>query len=186
MKEEVQKAADIIKNGGVILYPTDTIWGLGCDPKNEAAIEKIRKIKNRPLEKSLIMLVHNEQLLTRYVKEIPEVCFDLIDCATKPLTIIYPKGQYVSDKVLGPDQSIAIRLTKDDFCTQLISKLKHGLISTSANISNEPNPSNFNDISESIKEQVDYVVNLPDRSTTNIASQIIKIEANSEIQIIRK
>ncbi|OIQ34685.1 MAG: threonylcarbamoyl-AMP synthase [Crocinitomix sp. MedPE-SWsnd] len=186
MNSEIDQAVKTIKEGGVILYPTDTIWGLGCDPKNEEAIDKIISIKKRADKNGMLILVNSEHLLGRYVKEIPEVCYDLIDCADKPLTIVYPNGQYVSPKLLASDKSLAIRLAKNDFCNKLIQKLKSGIVSTSANISGEPNPNGFNEISDEIKNQVDYVVYLPELSNSSQSSQIIKISEKSEIQIIRK
>ncbi|NOQ71691.1 MAG: threonylcarbamoyl-AMP synthase [Crocinitomix sp.] len=186
MKEEIQKALDVVRNGGVILYPTDTIWGLGCDPNNEVALEKLMSIKKRAADKSLIILVNNEGLLQRYVKDIPEVCYDLIDYSERPLTIVYPKGQYVSKKVLGANDSIAIRITKDPFCVQLIQRLKHGLVSTSANISNETYQNNIDKLPADIKNNVDYIVNLPLKNDKQPPSQIIRIGADSEVTIIRK
>ena len=186
MKEELEKASEVIKSGGVILYPTDTIWGLGCDPTNDAAIDKLLRIKQRDPSKSLIVLVNNEALLQRYVKEIPEVCYDLIDYADRPLTIVYPNGQYVSDKVKAEDNSIAIRLTKDPFCSKLIQRIKSGLVSTSANISNQPYIGDLDKLPEAIKDNVDYIVNLPLKNESAPPSQIIKIGADSEVTIIRK
>lgn len=186
MKEEIQKALEVVRNGGVILYPTDTIWGLGCDPNNEEALEKILTIKKRSNNKSLIILVNDERLLQRYVKEIPDVCYDLIDYTERPLTIVYPKGQYLSEKVLGPNKSIAIRVTKDPFCIQLIQKLKHGLVSTSANISNETYQNDMDKLPADIKNNVDYIVNLPLKNDKQPPSQIIQIGADSEVTIIRK
>lgn len=186
MKEEIQKAMEVVRNGGVILYPTDTIWGLGCDPNNEKALEKLLAIKKRAANKSLIVLVNHESLLQRYVKEIPDVCYDLIDYAERPLTIVYPNGQYVSNLILGPDNSIAIRITKDAFCSQLIQKLRHGLVSTSANISNEKYTNNMAEIPAEIRDNVDYIVNLPLKNDKQPPSQIIKIDADSTVTIIRK
>ena len=186
MKQELDKASEVIKNGGVILYPTDTIWGIGCDPTNDKAIEKLLEIKQRDPNKSLIILVNNEALLQRYVREIPEVCYDLIDYADRPLTIVYPNGQYVSKYVLAPDNSIAIRITKDAFCQQLIQRIKCGLVSTSANISNEAYGGNLENLPDAIKNGVDYIVNLPIKNKSGQASQIIKISQNSEVTIIRK
>lgn len=186
MKEEIEKAYNVIKEGGIILYPTDTIWGIGCDPKNEKALAKINALKNRSTAKNFIVLVESERLLNRYAKVIPEVCFDLIDYANKPLTIIYPKGQFVAKDVLAADGSIGIRLVKDEFCSKLIQKLKSGLISTSANVSGEKSPSNFEDVSEVIKNGVDYIVNLPLEKKDISPSQIIKISEKSEVTIIRK
>ncbi|MBD3636877.1 MAG: threonylcarbamoyl-AMP synthase [Crocinitomicaceae bacterium] len=186
MLEEINKATEVIKNGGVILYPTETVWGLGCDPTNDTAIDRILEIKKRPENKSLIILVPSEAILQRYVKNIPEVCYDLIDFADRPLTIVYPDAQHLSEKLTAKDNSIAIRLTKDEFCRKLMQKLKTGIVSTSANISGNPPPVAFHDISEEIKNNVDYIVNLPDRKGTGTPSQIIKIKANSEVEIIRK
>ena len=186
MKEEVEKAANIIQNGGLILYPTDTVWGLGCDPTNDKAIEKLFKLKQRSESKSCIILVNSERLLGRYVKEIPDVCYDLIDCSTQPLTIIYPKAQYLSSKIMAEDGSIGIRMVTDGFCNQLIMKTKAGVVSTSANVSGTGTPTGFEDIDPKIKEGVDYIVNLPNHPVTSKPSQIIKISEKSEVTIIRK
>lgn len=186
MKSEVEKAVKIIQDGGVILYPTDTVWGLGCDPNNQAAIERIIEIKKRDQHKSFIILVPSEAILQRYVKEIPEVCYDLIDFADKPLTIVYPNAQHLSKLLCADDNSIAIRLTKDAFCKELMLKLKSGMVSTSANISGDKAPVELKDISSSISKAVDYIVNLPGHKGTKVPSQIIKIGANGEVQIIRK
>lgn len=186
MKSEIEKSVEIIKNGGIILYPTDTVWGLGCDPNNDSAIEKINKIKKRATEKSFILLVNSEQLLNRYAKIIPEVCYDLIDFAEKPLTLIYPESQFVSSKITGEDNSIAIRIVKNKFCEQLISRLKHGIVSTSANVSGEKFPSKYTDISKDILDQVDYIVDSSFEIKDKQPSQIIKIAENGEISIIRK
>lgn len=186
MFEEIEKAATVIRNGGIILYPTDTIWGLGCDPKNDAAVEKIIQLKKREEFKSLIVLVNGEQLLNQYVRIIPEICFDLVDLAESPLTIIYPKGQGVSKHILGEDGSIAIRITNHDFCFKLMQKIKSGLVSTSANFSRQPAPKKFGDISPDIINAVDYVVNLYRDQPGGKPSQIIKVGAKGEIKIIRK
>ncbi|WP_066758481.1 L-threonylcarbamoyladenylate synthase [Crocinitomix algicola] len=186
MKSEVEKAVNVIKNGGVILYPTDTIWGLGCDPTNEDAIQKLLDLKKRAPGKSFILLVHNEALLQRYVKEIPPICYDLIDHSTRPLTIIYPQGQYVSNQVIAPDGSIAIRITQDPFCKELTRVLKHGIVSTSANVSQQPYSNDIRNLPAAIRENVDYIVNLPLKNENAPPSQIIKVGLDGEINIIRK
>lgn len=186
MFDEIEKAAKVIKEGGVILYPTDTIWGLGCDPKNDMAIEKIMRIKKRSDSTNFIVLVNGEQLLNQYVRIVPEICYDLIDLAESPLTIIYPKGQGVSKYVLADDGSIAIRITSHEFCSKLIQKIRCGLISTSANISGQPHPNKFSDISKEIISSVDYVVNLFHDQVAGKPSQIIKIGSKGEVKIIRK
>lgn len=186
VKTEIEKAAEVIKNGGIILYPTDTVWGLGCDPSNEQAVNKLIEIKKRETSKSLLILVDSERMLQRYAKIIPDVCYDLLDCATTPLTIVYPKGQYVTANVLGEDGSIAIRMTTDPFCCQLMQKTKTGLVSTSANISGEPYDGDLSKMNTALRDQIDYIVNLPLANKNQKPSQIIKIGSNSEITIIRK
>jgi L-threonylcarbamoyladenylate synthase len=186
VKLEIEKAAEIVRNGGVILYPTDTVWGLGCDPNNEDALAKISALKKRTDGKSFILLVNNESLLSRYVKEIPDICYDLIDCADAPLTIVYPQGQYVSKKVMAEDGSIAIRITKNEFCTGLINKTKSAIVSTSANISGKNTATKLEEIDDEIKYGVDYIVDINTKETASNPSQIIKIGANSEVEIIRK
>lgn len=186
MQNEIENAVKVIQEGGVILYPTDTVWGLGCDPQNEKAVLEIAKIKQRTDSKQFIVLVPNEQLLNKYVKEIPEICYDLIDLATEPLTIIYPVGQNVAKNILAPDKSLAVRITKHEFCSKLMQKLKSGLISTSANISGKPTPLQYNDIDSEILNSVDYIVNLEKTRVSTKASQIIKIGMKGEVQIIRK
>jgi L-threonylcarbamoyladenylate synthase len=186
VQAEIEKASEVIRNGGVILYPTDTIWGLGCDPANEVAVEKIFRIKQRSDNASLIVLVSTEQLLNQYVDLIPEICYDLMDMATSPLTIIYPKGQKVAPKVLADDGSIAVRMTKHEFCSRLMQKTRCGLVSTSANISGQPSPLRFEDISPLVLKAVDYVVNLPGAGAAGKPSQIIKVGPKGEIKIIRR
>ena len=186
MNDELDKAARVIRNGGVILYPTDTIWGLGCDPANEQAVEKIIRIKRRDDSMSFIVLVGSEKLLNHYVEEIPDICYDLIDLAQNPLTIIYPKGRRVARKVLGTDGSIAIRMTRDEFCRKLMERSKCGIVSTSANISGESFPAGFQDISPEIVNAVDYVVDLKGAEAFGKPSQIIKVGSKGEVKIIRK
>ncbi|MCB0477475.1 MAG: threonylcarbamoyl-AMP synthase [Crocinitomicaceae bacterium] len=186
MSEEVQKCVEIIRKGGVILYPTDTIWGLGCDPKNEQAIEKINQIKNRDESKSYIMLVAEERQLNFYVPEIPDICYDLIDFAVRPTTIIYDNAKNVSPMILAQDGSLGIRLTKDPFCQKLCQQLKTGVVSTSANISGAASPQSFNEIEDSIKNSVDYIVNLRQNEKMTTPSSILKIGTNGEVKIIRK
>ncbi|MBL7898277.1 MAG: threonylcarbamoyl-AMP synthase [Crocinitomicaceae bacterium] len=186
MKEEIQKALECIRKGGVLLYPTDTIWGLGCDPANDSAIQKICEIKSRDESKHFIVLVNSDLMLERYVEKVPEICYDLLDMAENPLTIVYPGGKNVSKKILAEDGSIAIRKTSNTFCSNLIQQLKHGLVSTSANLSGRPFSGKFADIDPSILEKVDYIVNLNQLDPVGKPSQIIKIGLKGELQIIRK
>ena len=174
-----------MQNGGIILYPTDTIWGLGCDPGNVEAVKKIVTLKKRSNSKSFIVLVHSNPLLNRYVRHIPDICYDLMDMTERPLTIVYPEGQYVANDVLGPDGSIAVRMTKDPFCSGLMNKTRFGLLSTSANLSGTEHPRNLEDVPDEIRQNVDYIVNLQLTNPAAKPSQIIKIGLNNEIQIIR-
>lgn len=186
-EEELKKANAVLREGGTILYPTDTIWGIGCDATNTNAIEKIVTLKNRDANKSLIVLVDDEARLQRYVKEVPSNAWDLIEFSDRPLTIIYPKGVNLPPTVTAADGSVAIRIVKNDFCKQLIRKLNKPLISTSANISNEPAPASFNDISETVLHGVDYVVNLHQKEKNHsLPSVILRLELDGKIKFIRK
>ncbi len=185
MREELKRCADVLRKGGTILYPTDTIWGIGCDARNEEAVQKIFRIKQRPESKSMIVLVADPEQISFYA-EFPPVAMDLVEYAEKPLTIIYPKAKGIAKSLIAEDGSIAIRVVKDEFCQQLINLMHRPIVSTSANISGEPAPANFYEISEAIKTEVDYVVNLKqDETGKNSPSKIIKIGLNGEIEIIR-
>jgi L-threonylcarbamoyladenylate synthase len=186
MREEVRKCVDVLRKGGTILYPTDTIWGIGCDATNEQAVQKVFDIKHRPSSKSMIILVAEAHQITFYA-EAPQVAMDLVEFAEHPLTIIYPKAKGLARSLVAEDGSIAIRVVKDEFCKQLIHTLRKPLVSTSANISGEPAPDNFYEISESIKNEVDYVVNLRQQEVDKTKpSRIIKIAMDGTIEIIRK
>ena len=182
----MEKAIETLKNGGVILYPTDTIWGIGCDATNENACQKISQIKNRPENKSFIILVDSVQMVEKYIPEFPDVCYDLIDVSDKPLTIIYPNAKGLAPSILADDGSVGIRVTKDPICLKLIRSMRKPLVSTSANLSGEANPSCFADVNQQIKDQVDAIVMEKLEAKNNIASQIIKIGLNYSIQVIRK
>lgn len=186
MQEEIQKCIEVLKAGGVILYPTDTVWGLGCDATNVEAVKKIYDIKQRSDAKSLITLVCNDGMLQKYVKEVPELAWDIIDLATKPTTIIYPQGKNLAQNALGEDGSIGIRLIKDNFCNKLIYKLNKPIISTSANISGKETPIDFQSISDNIKSDVDYIVNPELDKGLKYLSSILKLALNGEIQVLRK
>lgn len=174
-----------LKEGGVILYNTDTIPGLGCDATNESAVERIFDIKQRPENKSLILLVANDGMLQRFVEEVPEIAWDILDYAEKPTTIIYPKGINLASNVLASDGSIGIRMVKSGPLHQLITALGKPLVSTSANLSGDASPTTLSEINPEIASKVDLIVDLP-TETTKQASSIIKIELNGEFKIIRK
>lgn len=176
-----------LKSGGVILYPSDTIWGLGCDARMDASIEKIFAIKNRPENKGLILLISKIEQLNEYVEQVPEIAWDLVDFAEDPLTVIYPKGKNVSPHLLGPEGSIAIRLVKDEFCKGLVYRYQRGIVSTSANLSGEPSPQSFGEITNQIKEQVDYILENPMQKSNPMAkpSKIVKLGLGGEYTLIR-
>ncbi len=187
LDRELTNALAALHSGGTILYPTDTVWGIGCDCTNAAAVDKIFKIKKRDSSKSLVLLVDNDARLLRYVKTVPEMAWELMQYSDKPLTVVYPEGKNVAQNMIGPDKSIAIRITSDLFCKGLIRAFDNGLVSTSANISGNASPENFSDVDEEIINAVDYVVNLRQEEKTPASpSSIIKVGIKGEIQIIRK
>jgi L-threonylcarbamoyladenylate synthase len=187
MQNDINKCVEVLRKGGIILYPTDTIWGIGCDATNAEAVAKIYKLKQREESKSMLVLVENQDRILRHVKEVPEMAWQLIEFAEKPMTIIYPEAIGLAKNLVSDDRSIGIRVTSDEFCCSLISKLNRPLVSTSANISGEPAPAIFAEISEEIIKGVDYVVTWrQDDNSASSASSIIKLGLNNEIKIIRK
>ncbi|MEO6882968.1 MAG: L-threonylcarbamoyladenylate synthase [Bacteroidia bacterium] len=182
----LQEAVKTLKSGGTILYPTDTIWGIGCDATNKKAVEKIFFVKKRNESKSLIVLLDRPENLNKYILDVPALAWDLIEFTEKPLTIIYPKARGFAPNVLAEDGSIGIRITKDDFCRKLIQRLGKPIVSTSANISGEPSPASFSEISSAILNGVDYVVHSHSEKRNTQASAIIQLGLHGEIKILRK
>jgi len=183
----LKSALNVLREGGVILYPTDTVWGLGCDATGSGAVEEIFRIKQRKENKSLIILVNGASMLERYVKHIPEIVFDIIDVADKPLTIIYPEGKNLAPGICNDDGSVGIRICRDDFCNQLITRFMKPIVSTSANISGTPPPANFLEIDESILASAGYIVKYRQNDLSKYPpSQILKVEINGVIKIIRE
>ena len=187
MEEEIKNAIEVLRKGGTILYPTDTVWGIGCDARNKEAVAKVFKIKERELYKSMVILVCNETMINRHVKEVPEVAWELLESTEEPLTIIYPDGRMLAEKLIAADGSIGIRMVKEHFCNTLIHKFGKPIVSTSANISGEATPTSFSDIKLDILNKVDYIVNFRQQEVNNTTpSSIIKVALNGEIKIIRK
>ena len=188
MEVQINKAIEVLKSGGVILYPTDTIWGIGCDATNPEAVKKVFAIKKREESKSLVTLVSDLDMLARYVKDIPDAALDLIEVNDTPMTIIYPQAIGLAENVIAEDGSVGIRIPMNEFCRQLCFRLRKPIVSTSANISGENPPKGFKDISQQIMDAVDYTVHpsMEEKNSTHKASQIIKIGLKGEIQIIRK
>ena len=187
MKDDLKNALDIMKKGGVILYPTDTIWGIGCDATNTKAVERIYQIKKREDSKSMLIIVDEAWRVSDYIKEVPEIALQLIEVTDTPLTIIYPGAKGISSKLISDDGSIGIRVSSDEFCRKIVGGLNRPIVSTSANISGSPSPQNFSEISEEIVKAVDYVVKWrQEEKGKSKPSSIIKIGTGGEIEIIRK
>jgi L-threonylcarbamoyladenylate synthase len=187
MEAAINKAVEILKNGGTILYPTDTIWGIGCDATNAKAVQKILKTKNRPKNFSFIILVEKAPRIIDYVEKIPDITWDLLSGFDLPVTVIYPGAKNLPKSVIAVDGTIAIRVVKNEFCQKVIAKLGKPIVSSSANFTGEPSPLMFKDISEEFKKQVDYIVPInQDKLSKTKASTIIKLKLNGEFNIIRQ
>ena len=186
MREAIQKAVDVMNQGGVILYPTDTVWGLGCDATNSEAVRRIYQIKRREDSKSMLCLVDAIGRVDYYFENVPDVAWDLWDVADKPLTLILPRARNVAKELIAADGTMGMRITKEAVSNALCARLKHPLVSTSANISGQPTARCFADICDEIKQAVDYIVPLRQNETENPApSGIIKVEDGSVIKVIR-
>lgn len=186
-QEDIRQAVEVMNRGGIILYPTDTIWGLGCDATNEEAVKKIYEIKRRTDSKALITLVDSEAKVQFYVREVPNVAWDIIELSTKPTTIIYDEARNLAANLLAEDGSVGIRITNEPFSKQLCFRMKRAIVSTSANISGEPSPHKFRDIPNEILEAVDYVCTSRRGEKGNPpASSIIKLGAGGLVEVIRR
>ena len=204
----IQEAVKVLREGGVILYPTDTVWGIGCDATNEKAVARVFEIKRRSEAKSLVLLACDLDMVAKYIKVIPSIAIDLVEVNDAPMTIIYPGAQYLAPNAVAADGSVGIRiplveeeeetqegprkaapkgnLTAGAFCRELVRRLRRPLVSTSANISGEPTPATFAEISEEIQNAVDYVVPKPfGAGATGRSSQIIKLGLGGEVEILR-
>lgn len=187
LKDEVNKALEVLRSGGIILYPTDTIWGIGCDATNEAAVKKVFDLKGRIEGKSMIILLDNDNKLQSYVNEVPEIAYDLIEYSEKPLTIIYSGAKNLAPNVINEDGSIGIRIVKHDFCEQLLQRFRLPIVSTSANLSGQTAPANFSEISQEILDGVDHVVDWEQEvMETKTPSTIMKLEPDGRFVFIRK
>lgn len=187
MQNDINKAVQVLQNGGVILYPTDTIWGIGCDATNIEAVQKVFSIKKRSDAKSLIVLIDNINRIGNYADAVPDIAYDLIEFSDKPITIIFEKAKNLAKNLINIDGSIGIRVTNDEFCSKLISKFRKPIVSTSANLSGDKYPKSFLDINSEIIDNVDYVVKW--RQEENFATQpsnIIKLWNDGQIKIIRE
>lgn len=187
IREEIKKACEVLQKGGVILYPTDTVWGIGCDATNEEAVKRVYEIKRRADSKAMLVLVDSDVKVDFYVKDVPEVAWDLIQYATKPLTVIYDDARNLASNLIGEDGSVGIRVTSEEFSKQLCYRFRKAIVSTSANISGEPSPASFSEIQDEIKQAVDYIVEYrQDEPAGAKPSSILKLGRGGLIKIIRE
>ncbi len=186
LSEEVIRTCDILRKGGVILYPTDTIWGIGCDATNPAAIDRIFEIKKRRLSKSLLILLDEPEKLSLYTEHIPVIAWDLINRTSTPTTFIYPHIKNLPSNLVASDGSIGIRITSNEFCRKVISLLGRPIVSTSANISGKPTPTHFWEISDEIKNRMDYIVDPSLGTVQNMKpSTIIRFTDDYSFEVLR-
>ena len=186
-REDLEKACEVMRGGGVVLYPTDTIWGLGCDASNEEAVKRIFRIKQRSDSKSMLVLLDNDAKLSFYVGEVPDQAYDLMDLSEKPITIIYDGARHLAPQLIAEDGSVGIRITKETFSRDLCARMKGAIVSTSANISGQPSPRNFAEVSQEIIAAVDYVVEYRRDDTVQAApSSIVKLGRGGLVRIIRE
>jgi L-threonylcarbamoyladenylate synthase len=185
--DDIAAAVDALRNGKIILYPTDTVWGIGCDATNPEAVKRIYELKQRVDNKAMIILVDSLAMLERHVEEVPEVAYKLIDVTVRPTTIVYDKGRGLAHNLLGTDGSVGIRLTTEKFSAALCHRLRHPIVSTSANISGQPSPRFFHEIAPEIVSGVDFVATYRRNDTTpHQPSSVIKLSTSGEIKILRK
>ncbi len=186
-REDFQKALEVLNEGGLILYPTDTVWGIGCDASNADAVTKLLHLKNRPSGKPLIILVDLAGKIPQYINEMPDLAWDLIEVSEKPLTIVYDGAKKVAPNALAADGSIGIRVTHELFSQALCQRFRHAIVSTSANISGKPTPRNFNEIDDAIVSGVDYVVKYrQEEPAIYTPSGVLRLGSHGEIKIIRE
>ncbi|MBR1501295.1 MAG: L-threonylcarbamoyladenylate synthase [Bacteroidales bacterium] len=200
--EIISEALAVLRDGGLILYPTDTVWGIGCDATNPAAVAKVFALKKRPDSKSLVLLASDLDMVARYIKVIPPIAVDLVEVNDRPMTLVYPgaicgrkpaegeearaERHLLAWNTVAEDGSVGIRIPMMDFCRDLVARLARPLVSTSANLSGEPSPHVFAEVSQEIRDGVDYVVEpYLEKGSTGLASQIIKVEVDGQVTIIR-
>lgn len=187
MEEDIKKACEVLNQGGVILYPTDTIWGIGCDATNPEAVKRVFEIKNRPDSKSMLVLLDTSAKLDYYISDFPEIALDLIELSDRPLTIIYPGAKNLAPQLIAPDGSIGIRITREKFSHELCKRFRKALVSTSANLSGEVSPAIFSEIKPEIIRSIDYVVNYrQDDKVRSKPSGIIQLGKGGLVKVIRE
>ncbi len=184
--EDIQKAVQVLRQGGLILYPTDTIWGIGCDAANADAVRRVYELKQREDSKAMICLVDSADRMQRYLRQVPDVAWDLVEFTESPLTLILDCAVNLAPNLIAEDGSIGMRVTKEKISQELCYRFQKAIVSTSANLSGEPSPANFSEISEEIIQGVDYVMKSRQNDTSKAKpSKIIKLGINGELKIIR-
>ena len=186
MQDEILKAYEVINEGGIILYPTDTVWGIGCDATNAEAVAKIYKLKQRAETQSMIVLMNGEKMIYTVFKDIPEVAWQILDLSENPTTLVLDNPRNIAPNLIAPDKTLGMRIIKEPFCFKLLERMKKPLVSTSANISGQPTPKSFKEISPEIIKGVDYVVNLHQDKIGGKPSTIIKLTNDSQVKVLRK
>jgi len=186
INSEVHKAFEAIQNGGIILYPTDTVWGIGCDATNAEAVKRIYALKQREESKSMIVLMNGEKMMYNVFRNIPETAWQIMDLSEKPTTLILDNPVNVAGNIIAEDNTLGVRLVKEPFCYKLMERMKKPLVSTSANISGHPTPKSFKEIAPEIIKGVDYVVNLHHEKICDKPSTIIKLTLDNQVKIIRR
>ncbi|MEX0274486.1 MAG: L-threonylcarbamoyladenylate synthase [Flavobacteriaceae bacterium] len=185
-QKDIKACTQVLQEGGLILYPTDTVWGIGCDATNATAVQKVYALKQREDSKALVCLVNNQAMLGRHVAQVTEVAYDIMALATKPTTIVYVQAMGVAKNLVAGDGSLAIRVASDKFCQYLIGNFKKPLVSTSANISGHATPKNFSEIEKAILDGVDYIVNLQRTIQNATPSSILKLGNDGTVKVIRE
>lgn len=186
MDEDIRLACEVLRRGGVILYPTDTVWGIGCDATNSDAVKRVFGIKHRADHKAMIVLLADENQLDRYVDEVPEIAYDLVSLSDKPLTVVYDRGCNLAPELLGEDGSVGIRITREEFSKKLCRAFKRPIVSTSANLSGTPAPAIYDEISDDIKSQMDYVVEYRREDwQPHEPSGVIKLGSDGTVKVLR-
>ena len=186
INQEIHNAFEVIQNGGIILYPTDTVWGIGCDATNAEAVAKIYELKKRAETQSMIVLMNGEKMLYNVFKDIPEVAWQIWEVSENPTTLILDNPRNLAANIIASDKSLGVRIIKEPFCYKLLERMKKPLVSTSANISGQPTPIAFKDINPEIVKGVDYVVNLHRERIAGKPSTIIKLTNDSQVKVLRK
>lgn len=186
LTEEINKAIGILEKGGLILYPTDTLWAIGCDATNDAAIQKIHQLKKQKTGAPMVCLVANDAMLEKHVEKVPDLAYDLMDLAAKPTTIVYDTPKGISKSTMAFDGSLAVRVATDKFCQYLINKYRKPIVATTANSNSNRTPKSFTEINPAILKGVDYVVNLQQENEHSQASTIIKLSGDHKVKVIRE